>query len=148
MSEQPISETIIIQIEISWQIKKDDEARTPEGAVRVGQAAMSPAALPPRSSNGNTCPRAIRKGLGNLSRCCSLALMDGGSGLAVTPNLDVGRWLILDATTGERITFGMKKDQARDIADNVVGPVVAMSEVEYDRMTKTRGRTKKRKRSR
>jgi hypothetical protein len=63
----------------------------------------------------------------------------------MTSGLDIGHWLIIDAETGERITFGMKKDQARDIADNVIGPVFAISEAEYDRMMIKRGRTEKHK---
>ena len=62
----------------------------------------------------------------------------------MTSALDIGHCLIIDAETGQRITFGMKKDQARDIAGSVVGPVVAVSEAEYDRMTKAR-RTEKHK---
>jgi hypothetical protein len=63
----------------------------------------------------------------------------------MTSGRDIGHWLIIDAETGERITFGMQKDQARDIAVHVIGPVVAMSEAEYDRMMIKRGRTGKHK---
>jgi hypothetical protein len=63
----------------------------------------------------------------------------------MTSGLDIGHWLIVDADTGDRITFGMRKDQARDIADNITGPVVALSEAEYDRMKTKRRRTEKQK---
>jgi len=63
----------------------------------------------------------------------------------MTSGLDIGHWLIIDAETGERITFGMKKDQARDIADNITGPVVAVSEAEYHRMMIKRRRTERQK---
>lgn len=61
----------------------------------------------------------------------------------MTSGPDIGHWLIIDAETGEPFTFGMKKDQARDIAANVIGPVVAVSEAEYDRITIKRGRAAK-----